>query len=52
MLAEHGYPTAFAGVPWVTTDRTFLPTRVTGGTSRITTPLKWNLEGCRPFTED
>ncbi len=23
MLAEHGYPTVFAGVPWVTTDRTF-----------------------------
>lgn len=23
MLAEHGYPSVFAGVPWVTPDRTF-----------------------------
>lgn len=23
MLAEHGYPSVFAGTPWVTTDRTF-----------------------------
>lgn len=23
MLAEHGYPAVYAGVPWVTTDRTF-----------------------------